>query len=402
MLLTIGGGVAGYLLYRQFSLMGGVPGADICSVVFGVGCDAALLSAGSTQFGLPLAGWGVIYYLVLGAFVLLGRFLGGSFELDAQLGALLCSAVGSAVSIVLLVAGLAGELPSCPLCSVVHAVNFALVFALIRIIGRSPRELLQALGGGVKYALGGRPADPVQARWTLLAFSLVAVVALALYQWVFIQANLRASGRGSLQTLAAFQAALKQNIPFDPEQDPTSGPPDATVQLVVFSDFQCPACKSFSGRMADMIKGFGGKVQVAFKHFPLERECNSGMGRDMHPQACEAAYAAEAARKQGRFWEFHDALFASDLSRGDEVLVSIAREIGLDLERFDRDRKAEETIAKVRSDTDLANSLGVNATPSTFWNGRQVRGLTPQLAQLLMVQGGGLTTRGEVSCPETC
>ncbi len=387
LLLTLGGGVTAYLLYRQFSLMGGAPGADICSAVFGTGCDAALLSAGSTQLGLPLAGWGIIYYLTLGAFVGLGRFLGEPFELEGKLGALFVSVAGCAVSIALFVMVLAGELPSCPLCTLVHAANFALVFALARTTGLSPRELLQTLGRGVKYALGGEAADPVEARWKLLAFFSVALVGMVLYQWVFIQTNLRTSARGSLSPLAAFQAAPKQSIPLDPT-DATVGPPGAAVRLVVFSDFQCPACKSFSGRMADMIEGFDGKVQVAFKHYPLERECNSKMGRDLHPQACEAAYAAEAARRQGKFWEFHDAVFASDLSRGEEVLASIAGQIGLDIERFDRDRKAEETIAKVQSDTDLANSLGVNATPTTFWNGRKVRSLNPQLAQLLMVHEG--------------
>ena len=282
---------------------------------------------------------------------------------------------------------LAGQLPSCPLCTLVHAVNFTLVFALARMAGLSPRELLQTLARGVKYALGGEPADPVEARWELLAFFSVALVGMVLCQWVFIQANLRTSAGGSMQTLAAFQAAPRQNIPLDPT-DATVGPPDAAVRLVVFSDFQCPACKSFSGRMVDMIEGFDGKVQVAFKHYPLERECNSKMSRDLHAQAYEAAYAAEAARRQGKFWEFHDAVFASDLSRGEEVLASIATEIGLDLERFDRDRKAEETIAKIQSDSDLANSLGVNGTPTTFWNGRKVLGLNPQLAQLLMIHEG--------------
>jgi protein-disulfide isomerase len=140
--------------------------------------------------------------------------------------------------------------------------------------------------------------------------------------------------------------------------------------------------------MEDMIDGFEENVQVAFKHYPLEQQCNSKMGHDLHPQACEAAYAAEAARKQGKFWEFHDAVFAADLSRGDEVLVSIAADIGLDTGQFNSDRNAKETIDKVRSDTDLANTLGVNATPTTFWNGRQVRGLNPELAQLLMEQQG--------------
>ena len=388
LLLALGVSVAGYLLYRQFSLIGGAAAPDICAAVFGTGCDAVLLSAGSTQLGLPLAGWGVIYYLTVGAFLLLGWSLGEPFKFEAGLGALLVSLAGSAVSVALLVTMLAGNSPSCPLCVIVHLVNFALVFALFRMMGRSPRELLQAVAFGFRYLLDGKAADPVQARWKLLAFFSVALVALVGYQWVFIQASLRTSAAGSLdprQALAAFQAAPQQNIPLDPA-DATVGPPNAPDRLIVFSDFQCPACKSFSRRMASITESFAGKLQVVFKHFPLGKECNSSMRRDLHPRACDAAYAAEAARKQGKFWEFHDALFASDLRGGEEVLGSIAGEIGLDLEQFEKDRKAVETIAKVQSDIELANSLGVNATPTTFWNGRRVRGLTPQLAQLLIAR----------------
>ncbi len=341
---------------------------------------------GTTRLGLPLAGWGVIYYVVAGSLLLLGWSLGKPFEAQARAGALLVSLAGAAASVALLI-----RMPAaCRLCLAVHAVNFGRAAVLLRITG--PGALPSTLLAALRYVVTGKAGDPAQARWTVLAFSSVALVGLVLYQWVFIQANLRSSGRSSSghaedldnpqQVLSAFRSTPQQAIPVGSE-DPAVGPSQAPVRLVLFSDFQCPACKSFSKRMPGLTKQFDGRLQVVFKHFPLDLNCNPVMKRELHPQGCAAAYAAEAARKQGRFWEFHDALFAADLRGGEETLRSVGRQIGLDLQQFDADRKAEATISKVRADIDLGMRLGVNSTPSTFWNGRNVRGLNSQVAQVL-------------------
>ena len=394
-LIVAGLAVSGHLFLCQLGVGGNTTSGSVSSpfataawqrVLWAAKCDPALDS--SIRLGLPFAGWGVIYYLLIGSLLVLGRCLGDAFEPEARLGALTVSVAGGVVSVALVIAMLAGNPRRCLPCFAVHAVNVGLVFALRRMTGRAPGDLAHALGGAARYILAGKAVDPAQARWILLAFSSVGLFGLVLYQWAFIQANLGTSGARSSnaqtrqQVLAEFRATPKRQIPLE-AGDARLGPAQAPAQLVVFSDFQCPACKSFSERMPAITGALEGNVQVVFKHFPLDQNCNRTMRRDLHPQACAAAYAAEAARKQGKFWQFHDALFTTDLGRGEEALLSAARQAGLDLQQFDADRKAAETISKVRSDIELGISLGVNRTPTTFWNGREVLGLSPQVAQLL-------------------
>ena len=149
-----------------------------------------------------------------------------------------------------------------------------------------------------------------------------------------------------------FEATTEQDIALAPE-DPILGPASAPVQLVVFTDFQCPTCRRYAHELHTMVDQYGNKLQVVLKHFPLNEACNPGMTVDLHPRACEAAYAAEAARKQGKFWPFHDKLFATDLRHETTSLDSLAQDLGLNLELFKADCLDESTMLKVHEDIAL-------------------------------------------------
>lgn len=136
--------------------------------------------------------------------------------------------------------------------------------------------------------------------------------------------------------------------------------------------------------MADLAKGFDGSLQIVFKHFPLGTTCNNAIAVDLHPQACEAARAAQAAQRQGRFWTFHDALFASGLGSQDAALDRVAQQSGLDLKRFAEDREDGEIAAKVESDVKLGIRLGVDATPAVFLNGRRAHDTRAEALRVLI------------------
>ena len=104
----------------------------------------------------------------------------------------------------------------------------------------------------------------------------------------------------------------------------------------------------------------------------------------MHDWSCLAAWAAEAAHEQGKFWPCHDALFSADSEIDKDGLLRIARDIGLDSARFEDDLKSETIKAKVRSDIDLGISLNIDSTPAVFLNGRRVRNLSLQALDLLI------------------
>jgi protein-disulfide isomerase len=146
--------------------------------------------------------------------------------------------------------------------------------------------------------------------------------------------------------------------------DPVRGPAGAKVTVVVFSDFQCPFCSRVEPTLRQLADANPGTVRVAWKHQPLS----------MHPNAVPAARAAEAARMQGKFWEMHDKLFASQASLSDAVYSQAARELGLDLARFQADAASQPVLARIAADQTLAGAVGAMGTPTMFLNCRKVVG----------------------------
>ena len=148
---------------------------------------------------------------------------------------------------------------------------------------------------------------------------------------------------------------------------PTRGPARAPITVVLFSDFECPYCVKAEGTLRALEAANPGKVRVAFRHRPLP----------MHPHARLAAKASLAAERQGRFWDYHDALLQHRSALEREELVRYAAELGLDRARFSRDLDDPEIEAKVAADEQQAERLGVKGTPTAFINGRRLVGAQP-------------------------
>ena len=145
------------------------------------------------------------------------------------------------------------------------------------------------------------------------------------------------TANNELQYFKEFESMPQHNIPVD-AYDPILGDNNSPVKIIVFSDFQCPSCRYFSQVLKDLESNNKGRFHVVFKHFPLDTACNSAIANDVHPRACEAAMAAEAAKQQGKFWEFHDAAFSTDLNKVDETVCSNATRLNLDHKRFEENR----------------------------------------------------------------
>jgi len=147
----------------------------------------------------------------------------------------------------------------------------------------------------------------------------------------------------------------------------TKGPDTAKVTIVEWSDFQCPFCQRVNPTIDQITKKYGDKVRVAFKHNPLP----------MHNRAKPAAIAAEAAGKQGKFWEMHDRLFENAKELTDENFVKWAEEIGLDVGKFKQDLADPELAKKVDAHQKQGMGLGARGTPAFFVNGRYLSGAQP-------------------------
>ena len=128
--------------------------------------------------------------------------------------------------------------------------------------------------------------------------------------------------------------------------------------LIEYADFECPYCAALHVRLRDA------SLRRVFRHFPV---------RSSHPRAWAAACAAEAAGLQGRFWEMHDLLFEDQSRLDDPHLWSRASALGLDLERFDADRRSDAVVARVKRDFVSGVRAGVVTTPTLFLDGEVVR-----------------------------
>jgi len=145
------------------------------------------------------------------------------------------------------------------------------------------------------------------------------------------------------------------------------GPVSAKVTVVEFSDFQCPFCSRVTPTLKKIEEAYGKDVRIVFKHLPLR----------MHSKAPAAHAAAEAAHRQGKFWEMHDKIFANQRQLTKAKYVEYATELGLDVEKFKKDSASAEVKKKVDSDAKEAAALGVTGTPGFFINGLFLSGARP-------------------------
>lgn len=147
------------------------------------------------------------------------------------------------------------------------------------------------------------------------------------------------------------------------------GNPDATVRLVKYSDFQCPACAAFSSVVSDVMLAYGEQVAFEYKHFPLIQ---------IHPHAEAAARAAEAAGQQGKFYEFHDLLFENQTEWSQSVapgafFVRYAETLELDMQLFNRHQRSSIIRDKVRAQLVEARDQNLTSTPTFFLNGERMQ-----------------------------
>lgn len=151
--------------------------------------------------------------------------------------------------------------------------------------------------------------------------------------------------------------------------DHIRGSKDAKITMVEFSDFQCPFCKEIKPTLDRLLNKYSGQIRLVYKHFPLD---------SIHPFARKAAEASECAGEQGKFWEYHDALFALQKQGFSiEVFSQIAADLKLNTNQFNDCLNSGKYANKVEEDYQLGIKNKVSGTPTTFINGIRISGAQP-------------------------
>jgi protein-disulfide isomerase len=148
---------------------------------------------------------------------------------------------------------------------------------------------------------------------------------------------------------------------------PSTGGNAAPVTLVEFSDFQCPYCRAAEPTVQAVRQKYGDKIRFVYMDFPL----------GMHAHAMDAANAAQCAGDQGKFWQYHDALFADQGKLAPADLKATAAKLGLDTKKFDACFDSQQHVQAIRAEQAEGSADGVSATPTFFVNGREIEGAEP-------------------------
>lgn len=166
---------------------------------------------------------------------------------------------------------------------------------------------------------------------------------------------------------AGLQVILREPDPpvlkIATDDQPSKGGANAAVTIIEFTDYECPSCGRSQPVIEEVIQEYGDKVKLVVRDYPL----------DQHTHAAKAAEAAEAAREQGKYWEYVSLLFKNQNALEPNNLKEYATQVGLDRAKFDQALDSGKFTDKVQRDLREGDKLGVNSTPTVFINGKRIR-----------------------------
>lgn len=406
--------LAGLLLLQHHGQSNAVAAVQqLCGAGPDAGCARVATSPWSEVGGVPIAAIGLTFYTAVALLLLLGALAGPPTRAAAAALALLALALALAVDLLLLGVQYFAIKDYCKLCIATYV--FTTLAVIVLLPARRDGEV-------VGEAVATREGRLAFAAWGLAALCLAVGVGVGEFGLARAQA---AAGANVLGTAGATplpplppgatdadryreearaateQARRLQEILDDPvkverymnekaerefEQGPVNmldlagvpykGPVQAPIKVVEFSDFLCPFCRNVAGAFDRYLPTTAGRVVVYYKNFPLEKDCNTTLSSSVHSGACLLALGGLCAQEQGRFWPYHDRVFAATLSNpGPADVQRLAIEGGLDASAFEKCMASGSQRERLTAQIAEAGRAGVNSTPTLFINGKRVPNL---------------------------
>lgn len=236
------------------------------------------------------------------------------------------------------------------------------------MFGKQIKEMLNSVPSNVAYALG-----------VISGLVGVCVIGFFVLLYLFLSGrdlNLNLGKVGANAPIVAGDPRdpAEPGVPSAPvdikitDTDHILGSSKAKVTVVEFSDFQCPFCERFEPTIKQLLAEYKDKVRLVYRHFPLD---------SIHPEARPAALASECAAEQGKFWEYHDKLFANQAKLSTAYYPQLAQELRLNVNKFNDCVTSKKYESKVNADYDSGIAAGVRGTPHSLINGVAVSGAVP-------------------------
>ncbi len=338
---------------------------SFCAISERVNCDTVAASRWSVFAGVPVAAWGVLGYLWLGALAMrAARPRTAPVTVLFTLGSLGACAVSAALAVVSVL-----EIRSlCVLCAGTYLINLVLL-ALGMLEWRR-------LGGRLAWREALRTNAPGRraAAWSLAALGLVAAAAVVGFPEYWHDSATLTVAAPAVTSGPALSGPREGTTP---DGHAWIGAEIPAVTIVEFSDYECPFCARAHRRLRALVRDHPDRLRLVHRHLPLDDACNPLVKRPFHRHACEYAKIAVCAGQQGRFWEVNDWLYEHSHDRPPPDATAVARAHGLDVEAL-RTCSARAATDLFAADLETGTARRITGTPTFFVGERAFPGQIPE------------------------
>ena len=407
-LALVGAALSGLLLMQHHGEHGAVSAVQRVCGEGESGCDRVNQSRFSEAGGIPLAAFGLLFYLAVAILAALAP--ASDDDARAAAGRLIFTMAAVALLIDAALLGIqAFSIKAfCIFCLATYAINAALLWLFLPMRraalaaktaeGRLAMKagLIAMLAGVAAVAagegwlraraeyraatlMGGAPASAAASTAPAVTAATPASGDIAVLQEQVrtLQATLddpqKRNEYVTAKEMKDFETAAVQMLDLSA---PRKGDGRAPITVVEFADMLCPRCREAARWFKEYVPATKGRVAVLFKNFPLDKSCNGSLTQTLHPGACLLAMGGLCAEEQGKFWDYHDRVFSM---KADHAMMEdvrrLGRESGLDAARLDTCVASPKTRQRLEAQIAEAMRVGVNATPTLFINNKKVSNL---------------------------
>lgn len=359
--------------FQQYAL------SSFCSINDFIDCDGAARSILAQFWGIPLAYWGLFFYLTVLFLTFVDklknvRFLGFLNVFKNPMSYItFLGTIAFVVSMVLAGMSLFKINKLCILCLITYFID--LVIAMIAF-GAKPKQFVQAMKDTFVDFIAGVKSYPK-------TFVVLLIMATSFLCYSGMTDNF-------VPHIKKHKSILKyRKITYNPYRVMGNelGDSNGTVVIELYSDYVCPLCYIHNIMLHQAVKELS-NVKIVHHNLPFDKECNPYININMHPGACYMSRAAIASRNQGNYWGMSSLLYENQPQK-EEDLLKLVEELGMDKAKFLKDMEAESTYKEIEDEVSKANEMGLDATPTMFVNGEEYVGVKPyyELKDILIEHG---------------
>lgn len=359
--------------YEKYAL------SSFCSINDFVDCDGAARSTVSQFWGIPLAYWGIFFYVTVLFMTVVDYFkkfrllkflevFKNPMSYISMLGTLafVCSMVLAGLSIFKIH-------KLCILCFATYFID--LFIALVASSGQL-KKLVEAFKTTFLDFIAG-------AKQYTKTFIVLVIIAASFLTYSGVTYSF-------VPHIKKQKAILKyRDMKFNPYRVKGNvlGANDADVVIELYSDYVCPICYMENIMLHEAVKDFS-NIKIVHHNLPFDKECNPYISVNMHPNACFMAKGALAAGKQGNYWEMSSLLYENQPTKMEDML-KLAEQLGFDKDKFVKDMESDAMAKEIEDELVNANNLDIDSTPTIYINGDEVVGIKPyyELKDLLIEHG---------------